>query len=972
MKIKPGLFKRNALSVALAVASLSVVSLPTLAGIDDATLRGKIVEQTIPKAGVEVVARDVERGYTSKTKTRADGSYIFTGLKPGTYLVTVAGSSEQVTLLVGQSAKVNFDVEQSPGDNIERISVTGVRLESFSGGEVGTNITPEMIQRLPQGDRNFLAFADLAPGVQIERGGNGEINVRGGAQNINKINVFLDGVSQKDYVLKGGVTGQDSSRGNPFPQAAISEYRVITQNYKAEYEHVSSAAITAVTKSGTNEFHGEVFYDFTDEGLREAEPNEADGKTPSSTEQYGATFSGPIIKDSLHFLTSYEEKAYETPKDVVGGDQITNFTLPAEYQAMLGSFPGEFNEQLFFGKLDWSIDDRQMLEGSIKIRDEDSYNFGGASTLSHAGNSQVEEQRVNLKYTYDGDYFTNEVRLTTEDVEWSQAPAQFAPAQLLETASRQRLLNVGGNGGLQTKGQKGWSIQNDLTIFDLEWNGYHVIKTGVKYKVIDLEILQQHNTNPQYRYNVEFNGAGTFNLVQPYQVDWFVPAAGSEVGGEFVSEQKQYGFYIQDDWEVNERLTLNLGIRYDYEDNPTYTDYVTPADLVATLNGWDNVQNTDYDISKYISTGSERSNYSGAWAPRVGFTYLLDDNGDHSLFGGFGRSYDRNQFDYIKNEVFRGSFATAQFNFLGDPDNPCDVAQNNCVEWDPAYLTQAGLDSLATSIEVKDEAHLLPNDLDLPYADQASLGVRSNLGEWQTEISISRVESHDQFSWYLGNRRENGEFFEPGQIWGPPWGFGLPDRGRSLLIGRNDGETTTDSIFFKLNRPHTDNWGMNLSYTFSDGNENRLTNNLFNLDYPTDFGYGSYPVAEVPDHVLVITGSYDLPWEIMLSGKFTYKSSPYKQYVNTANGPGQQFFDRIKPDEAEYHSVDVSISKDFATDYVIKDSALWVRLDISNLFNHSNYRDFILGDNSDEFGDPNLNSSTYGRRMVKLSAGWRF
>jgi hypothetical protein len=129
------------------------------------------------------------------------------------------------------------------------------------------------MERLPQGDRNFLSFADLAPGVQVNRGANGEIHIRGGAQNINKINVFLDGVSQKDYVLKGGITGQDTSRGNPFPQAAIGEYKIITQNYKAEYEHVSSAAITAVTKSGTNEFHGDVFYDFTDEGLRQAEPN---------------------------------------------------------------------------------------------------------------------------------------------------------------------------------------------------------------------------------------------------------------------------------------------------------------------------------------------------------------------------------------------------------------------------------------------------------------------------------------------------------------------------------------------------------------------------------------------------------------------------------------------------------------------------------------------------------------------------
>ena len=72
---------------------------------------------------------------------------------------------------------------------------------------------------------------------------------------------FIDGVGQKNYVLKGGITGQDASNGNPFPQLAIGEYKVITSNYKAEFDQVSSAAIVAVTKSGGNEFSGSMFWD---------------------------------------------------------------------------------------------------------------------------------------------------------------------------------------------------------------------------------------------------------------------------------------------------------------------------------------------------------------------------------------------------------------------------------------------------------------------------------------------------------------------------------------------------------------------------------------------------------------------------------------------------------------------------------------------------------------------------------------
>ena len=104
-----------------------------------------------------------------------------------------------------------------------------------------------------------------------------ETQIRSGAQGANAINVYIDGVGQKNYVTPGGITGQDDSRGNPFPQLAIGEYKVISGNYKAEYGQVSSAAVTAATKSGTNEFKGEAFYRYTDEDMRAKTPAERQG-----------------------------------------------------------------------------------------------------------------------------------------------------------------------------------------------------------------------------------------------------------------------------------------------------------------------------------------------------------------------------------------------------------------------------------------------------------------------------------------------------------------------------------------------------------------------------------------------------------------------------------------------------------------------------------------------------------------------
>ncbi|MEQ9728833.1 hypothetical protein ABRP29_24700, partial [Pseudomonas sp. WHRI 8822A] len=103
--------------------------------------------------------------------------------------------------------------------------------------------------------------ADTVPNVQFTRDANGTTKVRSGATSAEGTNVYIDGVSQKNYVLTGGVSGQDSSRGNPFPQSAIGEYKVITSNYKAEFDQVSGAAIVASSKSGTNDFHGSFFWD---------------------------------------------------------------------------------------------------------------------------------------------------------------------------------------------------------------------------------------------------------------------------------------------------------------------------------------------------------------------------------------------------------------------------------------------------------------------------------------------------------------------------------------------------------------------------------------------------------------------------------------------------------------------------------------------------------------------------------------
>ncbi len=121
-------------------------------------------------------------------------------------------------------------------------------------------MTPEQINKLPTSSRNFLELAQLAPGVTVSEDRINATNFRtiqAGGQSANAVNLFIDGTSYKNDLTGGGIAGQDASRGNPFPQNAIKEYRVISQNFKAEYQKASSAVITATTKDRHQRVEGQ-------------------------------------------------------------------------------------------------------------------------------------------------------------------------------------------------------------------------------------------------------------------------------------------------------------------------------------------------------------------------------------------------------------------------------------------------------------------------------------------------------------------------------------------------------------------------------------------------------------------------------------------------------------------------------------------------------------------------------------------
>lgn len=1023
--------RRLPFAAALLIGSAAgaLVATPAVAQQSSAALRGVITDNGQP-AGTSVAAVNVDSGFRQISPIR-NGAYNFAALQAGRYRleVTTANGMRQTdvfSLSVGQNAQLSFDLSEGaggatgaaaqPNPNAPAettgtevaaggasppggdIVVTANKIQTLDAGQVGVTISQHQIEALPQNNRNFLAFADLAPGVQFLTGSNGNQSLQGGAQRSDAINVFIDGVSQKDNILKGGITGQDSSQGNPFPQLGIAEYKVISQNYKAEFDQVSSAAITAVTKSGTNAFHGEAFFDFSNQDLRAKTPQEKHDnvdKVKTRDEQFGASLGGPIIKDVMHFFVTYEGKRLIEPVTINPPSGVTIDSIPAEYRDSFGAFNKDFNEDLYFGKIDLEPTDSDLFELSAKVRRETSLDIGdGQNALSTATDLKNNETRILGHYQHTAANWVNDLKVEWQKSAYNPRPHEdgiqykfFTGPAVGDRPATALILGYGGGVNYQNKGQRGWTVQDDFTYTGLPGNTF---KVGVKAQWLKLRTQQQSPHNPIYSYNVDYPDDGDgFNDTTPYQLQFGVPVAGLS-GGVVRSNDFQLGLYAQDDWDLSDRFTANIGIRWDYERDPDYLDYQTPSGVVSALRNWSNLDNAAYNINDFISTGKERHAHTGEFQPRLGFTWDMTPDGRFQLFGGYGRSYNRNQFDFISLENLQASFKTVTFNFdNNDPSHPCG-AGSSCIAWDPAYLTQAGRDSLATSAnDGGREIDLLSNDLKVPYSDQFSIGVRGRFGQFHAETGFTHVVSRDGFAFILGNRQPDGTFFVPGGnppgsdptvSATPPYNFQVPGYG-SLILGVNGVNTNLDQPYLTLSKDYTkaSPWSLNATYTFSLAEENRKFGEHYSLDFPSLYYYPYLRSTGVPKHRLIVTGSTDLPLGLMLSGKFLLESPPYIYGTRLADVADPQYYPAV-PVTTEgrgkwINQLDLALTKYIGLGFLHEGSQLRLRADVFNVFNTANFVDYIGAADSPNFGkhDPNsYNIGGYPPRTFKFTVGVSF
>jgi outer membrane receptor protein involved in Fe transport len=601
---------------------------------------------------VTITARNQDTGLTKSTQSDSEGNYSIIFLQPGTYTVDVpagqgfgAAKFENVKVTVG--AKTNVAVALSVGGTSTVVDVVdsgqGVEVTRTS---VSSTVNENQVANLPTNGRNFLDFATITPGVVRDPTRSGDLAVGGQKGTLNSIQI--DGASS-DNTFFGQSSGRVGSGRAPsqFSIDTVKEFQVNQNGFSAEYGRAAGAVINVVTKSGTNKFTGSAFEYFRDESLNARNPNlvaQNRSRPPGQINQFGGTIGGPIKKDKAFFFGAYEGQRSKLDNPVI----VRSLTqAPPAVQTALApkfvSYSQSREQDTYLVKTDFNINDRNQLWVRFNQQNFTGTNLefsGLTNSFEHTGNSNVRTTTLTTGWNSTiTPNWINEFRFQfSRDKEPGLSNSTDPEVNLSSGTSISETLNFGRNNfsPRETTITRYQFIDNQTYLA-----GNHTIKYGVdllfdkifnffpglfsgSYTFGAITVLPT-SPNPMCTSNPTnsfvCNGYEAFERKLPtvYRQSFAGPGT---TGGTTKPNNKEYGFFVQDDWRVTPKLTLNLGLRYDYQSIAQPPIQNPNAALLAA--GFD----THF-------RPSDKNNF----APRFGLSYAFNEK--TVLRGGYGIYYGR-------------------------------------------------------------------------------------------------------------------------------------------------------------------------------------------------------------------------------------------------------------------------------------------------------------------------------------------
>jgi outer membrane receptor protein involved in Fe transport len=663
----------------LAVLFVAGLTSPVLAQMS-ASVTGTVEDKSgaILKAA-SVVAVNQKTLVEYPTKSNDAGIYIISGLPIGTYTIKAeapgmkALQTNPIVLEVGQTARIALKLEV--GAKTEEVEVVGVNpVLQTENATVGEVVTGSTIVSLPLNGRNFAQLTLLIPGVQThapdtfnaikQNSDSGRPYVNGQREQSN--NFMLDGVDQNEAV-------DNLVAYYPSPDA-LAEMRIETNNYSAEFGNVAGGVITAVTKSGNNEFHGSAF-NFLRNDKFDANSwgnNRSGAQKPNLSQNiFGATLGGPLVKNKVFFFADYQGTATNRPGEAtatVASDAMRDGSA-------FGISPSQFSpiaQKLLADTALYPRANRPGLSTGNYVAEVDS------TTRNHQGDAKIDAnlspsdnvflrvslgkfdtepsqpifplamgqgylsdtQSAALNWTHAFSPTTvNELRFGYSHVTIDDTPVdpgnvgnynavvgipggQAIPG-LSQFVFGSGIDNIGTPGIVHDTNDKTFQLSEKLSFS----KGRHYINVGGQ--IIHYDMGQLYSTNAGLLGAYTFSDFGQFLLGDVAKKQVLLNGDAASQGfnaGAWTQLQNRIGVFVQDDYKPSSNLTLNLGLRWEYaspiteKDNQQVNyDYTTGAVLHPGDNG---LGNALYEA------------YYGGFSPRVGFAYTA--NPKTVIRGGFG------------------------------------------------------------------------------------------------------------------------------------------------------------------------------------------------------------------------------------------------------------------------------------------------------------------------------------------------
>jgi hypothetical protein len=704
-----GVSRLLCLAAVLALISFLLIP-PAAAQFDTGTISGSVTDSSgavVPHAAVTVT--NVGTGFKKSLQTDGGGNYTASALPSGDYIVSANASSfadaksQQFVLNVGATVHVNLTMNVAAAEQLIEVTGTTTTVDTASS-TAGTTLNSTQIANLPINGRDVSSFLEIAPGSVGSAGFfQGSVN---GLENIfTGLNVKLDGQNASRGDINGflDTEGQELSRVTRASVDSIQEIDYSNSGYNSDNGFSLGPQMNVITKAGTNNFHGEVFEFFRNDALDAKdyfENTPAVPKQPLRLNQFGANLAGPIVPNKLFFFANYEgdrthltniSPLYEIPSALVrskmnaamqpvlaqmaplpagcssipapascavpGFDETDPVTgLPTGGGAQLvydpAVLPDLLREDTGSVRVDYNISDRDRLFGRYNINDSLTTDTLGLNQ------GQVSPQYLRTQLGKIDETHTFSATLLNE---FSVALNRFYS----DTNSNTPTPLVGFAGFFTNLGAlPGPNTFNQITPFSVfevfdtvtKSTGAHQLKFGAQIRVNRLNEWLR----PQQTYYF-----GSFSDLENDN-----PFVLAKIGfpGFVGIRNSNWDFYAQDDWRITRKLTLNLGLRYDF--NTVWRE------------GQNRIQN--FDVSTQSFLPADQPPYSAPkkdWAPRVGFAYDPFGRGKTVIHGYGGLFYMPMQFGFgltsnipalasYNVNVFQAIFATPPFSIAYPSPNP--------------------------------------------------------------------------------------------------------------------------------------------------------------------------------------------------------------------------------------------------------------------------------------------------------------